>query len=121
MTSNPPRRVWSFGAVPFLVQIAVAFSGLSGQAQDMNVYTNGRGSDMSNRNAASMGVPSFQDTIEDLTQRAKEDERERVTEENRLRRFHNPDNIEEHRTEYYFGQISPSQRFGNTDGENNQT
>jgi hypothetical protein len=113
--------VWSFGAVPVLVQIAVAFSGLSGQAQDLNVYTNGRGSDMSNRNAASMGVPSFQDTIEDLTQRAKEDERERVTEENRLRRFRNPDNIEEHRTEYYFGQISPSQRFGNTDGENNQT
>lgn len=66
---------------------------------------------MSNRNSSSGDIPSFQDTIEFLTQKAREDERERVTAENRLRIFRNYDNIQEHRTEYLFGQLSPSLRF----------
>jgi len=64
---------------------ALLFSCLSAQAQDMSTYSNGRGPDMPRHDGVSGGVPSFQDTIEYLTQKAAEDERERAARENRFR------------------------------------
>ena len=63
----------------------IIFSCLSAQAQDMSAYPNERGRHMPRHDGLSGGVPSFQDTIEYLTQKAEEDERERATRENRFR------------------------------------
>jgi hypothetical protein len=83
----------------------------SAQAQDMNAYSSGRGSDMSNRSPASMGVPSFQDTIEFLTQKARQQERERVAEENRHQSFRNRGSGFESRRDYDFGPLSTGERL----------
>jgi hypothetical protein len=53
-----------------------------------------------------MGVPSFQDTIEFLTQKARQEERERVAEENRHQSFRNRGNGRESRRDYDFGPLS---------------
>lgn len=50
-----------------------------------------------------------------LTQKAEQDERERLTHENRLRTLQDHDNFREQRAEKYFGPPSPTYRLVNTD------
>ena len=83
MTFHTPRNTSALAGMLSVFLTVLTLSCLSAQAQDMNAYSSGRGPDMSNRSPASMGVPSYQDTIEFLTQKARQEERERVAEENR--------------------------------------
>ena len=102
---NPPDACALAGTLSVFLTV-LTLSCLSAQAQDMNAYSSGRGTNMSNRNPASMGVPSFQDTIEFLTQKARQEERERVAEENRRQSFRNHANGRESRRGYDFGPLS---------------
>lgn len=86
---------------------ALIFSCLSAQAQDMSAYSNGRGRDMPRQDVLSGGVPSFQDTIEYLIQKAAEDERERATRENR---FRSP-SYGSRELDEPFRRLSPSQNY----------
>ena len=106
MTLRMPPDTCALAGTLSVFLTVLTWSCLSAQAQDMNAYSSGRESDMSNRSPASMGVPSFQDTIEFLTQKARQEERERVAEENRRQSFHNHGNGRESRRDYDFGPLS---------------
>ena len=106
MSLHTPRDLCALAGTLSVFLAVLSLSCLSAQAQDMNAYSSGRGPDMSNRNRASMGVPSFQDTIEFLTQKARQEERERAAEENRRQSFRNRGNGPESRRDYDFGPLS---------------
>ncbi|WP_447983008.1 hypothetical protein [Nitrospira sp. Nam74] len=103
-----PRYLCSFSAGLALFLGASILSCLSAQAQDTNAYSNRRGADMSGRNSLSGGVPSFQDTIEFLTEKAAEDERERATRENRFRTL---PSYGSRQLDEYFKRLSPSLKY----------
>src|SRR5689334_2275647 len=83
MRLSHPLRVYAYAAVIALF-LPIHFSCLSALAQD--VYSNGLGGDLRRERSSSLaGVPSFQDTIGGLTEKAVEDQRERATREDRFR------------------------------------
>lgn len=106
MSLHTPRDTCALAGTLWVFLTVLTLSCFSAHAEDMNAYSSGRGPDMSNRNPASMGVPSFQDTIEFLTQKARQEERERVAEENRRQSFGNHGNGRESRRAYDFGPLS---------------
>lgn len=106
MTVRTPQGTYALACTLTVCLTVLILSCLSAHAQDMNAYSSGRGPDMSNRSPASMGVPSYQDTIEFLTQKARQEERERVAEENRRQSFRNRGNGRESRRDYDFGPLS---------------
>ena len=75
MILHTPRDRCALAGTLSVFLTVLTLSCLSAQAQDMNAYSSGRGPDMSNGSPASMGIPSFQDTIEFLTQKARQEER----------------------------------------------
>ena len=106
MIFHTPRNTCALAGMLSVFLTVLTLSCLSAQAQDMNAYSSGRGSDTSNRSPASMGVPSYQDTVEFLTQKARQEERERVAEENRRQSFRNRGSGRESRRDYDFGPLS---------------
>jgi len=106
------RRVGTVTALAICFTF-VTSSLLSAQTQGMNPYPNDRTAEVVN--SSQVAGPTFQSTLDFLTQKAVEDEEELAKREKQLRAFGNHGSFPEQFRELYFGRVSskpPSRQYG---------